>query len=107
MIVGIFFLLYGTLAILISDTLAGLITSLTGTSYPNTAEAVTFLGVYYASIAAVLLVGSIGLFFRSRICRYLVIAASLYFIILGFPVAIAFFLCEKDIKALFAPKPRN
>ncbi len=106
-IVGIFFVLYGMLAILISDTLAGLITSLTGTSYPNTAEAVMFLGIYYASLAAVLLVGSIGLFFRNRVCRYLTIAASLYFVILGFPVAIAFFLCEKDVKALFASKPRD
>ncbi len=106
-LLGAFFVLYGILAISISDTLADLITSLTGTSYPNTAEAVVFLAYYYASIAVVLLVGSIGLFFRSRICRYLVIAGALYFSILGFPLAIALFLCEKDVKALFAPKPRN
>ncbi len=107
-LLGAFFVLYGILAISISDTLAELIESLTGgTPNPNTANTVVFLGYYYASIAVVLLVGSIGLFFRSRICRYLAMAGALYFSILGFPLAIALFLCEKDVKALFAPKPRN
>ncbi len=107
-ILGGFFVLYGVLAISISDTLAGIIESMTGgTPNPSTAQAVVFLGYYYGSIAAVLLVGSIGLFFRSRICRYLAIAGALYFSILGFPLAIALFLCEKDVKALFTPKPRD
>jgi len=107
MFLGAFFVLYGTLAVLLSETLAELITELTGTSDPNLAGVVAILGICYASLAAVLLVGSIGLFFRNRFCRNLTIAASLYFVILGFPLAIAFFLCEKDVKALFAPQPRN
>jgi len=102
MIIGAFFLLYGTLAIMISDTLAGIITDLGGMSTPAD---VAFLGWYYGTWGAILLVGSIGLFFRNRICRYLAITASLYFIILGFPLAIALFLCEKDVKILFTSSP--
>ncbi|OLS13787.1 MAG: hypothetical protein RBG13Loki_2595 [Promethearchaeota archaeon CR_4] len=103
-ILGAFFVLYGTIAILFSDILTDLIIAEGG---EVTSGAVVFLGFYYASIAALLLVGAIGLFFRNRICRYLAIVASLYLSILGFPLAIALFLCEKDVKALFAPKPRD
>jgi hypothetical protein len=103
-ILGIFFVLYGLLAIIFADTFTTLIESLTGTIYPNTTMAVIFLGFYYGSIALVLLIGSIGLFFKNNVCRYLVIASSAYFIIIGFPFAIALFLCEDEVKAMFKRK---
>jgi len=106
-ILGIFFILYGILAILLVDTFAELIESLTGETYANTKVAVIFLGFYYASIAAILLIGSIGLFFKNNICRYLTIAASSYFFILGFPIAIALFLCENEVKAFFRKESRE
>jgi len=74
---------------------------MTGTTYANTRTSVIFLGFYYATIALMLLIGSVGLFFKNNFCRYLAIAASLYFFILGFTLAIILFLCEKDVKAMF------
>jgi len=53
------------------------------------------------TIALILLIGSVGLLFKINICRYFAIAASCAFFIFGFPLAIALFLCEKDVKALF------
>jgi hypothetical protein len=100
-ILGIFFILYGILAITFVDTFVSLIESLTGTVYANTRNGVIFLGFYYATIAIILLIGSIGLLFKNNFCRYMAIAASSYFFILGFPLAIALFLCEKDVKAMF------
>lgn len=101
MVFAIFFILYGVLAIVLSDTLADLIHSMTGTVYYNTETALVFLGVYYATIATILLIGSIGLFFKNNFCRYLAIGASLYFFIIGFPLAIALFLCENKVKQMF------
>ncbi|MHA2391122.1 MAG: hypothetical protein ACXAEX_04060 [Promethearchaeota archaeon] len=100
-VLGIFFILYGILAIILVDTFVSLIEALTGTTYVNTSTGVIFLGFYYMAIAIILLIGSIGLFFKNRFCRYLAIAASAYFFILGFPLAITLFLCEKEIKTLF------
>jgi len=60
-----------------------------------------FIGYITLIISVIYLFGLIGLFFKSNICRYIVIAISSYFLILAFPFAIALFLCEKDVKALF------
>ncbi len=61
----------------------------------------TIIALIAGPIALMLLIGSIGLLFKINFCRYLAIAASCAFFLFGFPVAIAFFLCEKDVKALF------
>jgi MFS family permease len=100
-LLAIFFIIYGTMAIFLADTLTGLIEGLTGSTYERTTVGVIFLGFYYGIIGAVLLVGSIGLFLKNNFCRYLAIGASCYFFILGFPLAIALFLCEEDIKKMF------
>lgn len=100
-VLAIFFILYGTMAIFLADTLTGLIEDLTGITYAGTALGVTFLGFYYGTIGGILLVGSIGLFLKNNFCRYLAIGASSYFFILGFPLAIALFLCEEGIKNMF------
>jgi len=100
-ILGIFFILYGILAITLVDTFVSLIESLTGTVYANNRTGILFLGFYYATIALILVIGSVGLLFKNNLCRYLTIAATSYFFILGFPLAIALFLCEKDVKGMF------
>ena len=99
-IVGLFYVLYSSLAIFMAD----LIASLVGTSDPAQIAAVQILGIYYLVFAAMILIGSIGLFFKNNIFRYIAIAGSLYFIIFGFPLAIAFFLNEKEVKEIFSKR---
>jgi len=94
---AIFFILYSLVAILMTDVIA----SLLGDATAQAIAGVITLGVIYLVVAIILLIGSIGLFFKVNICRYLAIAASAFLITFGFPIAIAFFLCEKDVKALF------
>ncbi len=96
-VVAIFFLLYASLAIFLSDTVA----KIYGNTSPETVFAIEMFGVFFGTIATFLLIGGIGLFFKINICRYFAIAAASLFLIFGFPLAIAFFLCERDVKALF------
>jgi hypothetical protein len=100
-LLAVFFLIYGTMAIFLADTLTELIETMTGTPYSRTTLGVMFLGFYYGTIAIILLIGSIGLFLKNNFCRYLAIGASCYFFIIGFPLAIALFLCEEDVKKMF------
>ncbi|MFW9781963.1 MAG: hypothetical protein ACFFFB_06735, partial [Candidatus Heimdallarchaeota archaeon] len=98
LIFAVFILLYALLAILMADVVAALYTD-----FPTPADeiAISILGYFYLTISLILLIGSIGTLFKVNFCRYMAIAASCYFIVFGFPIAIAFFLCEKDIKAMF------
>jgi len=98
LVFAIFILLYALLAILFADVVAALYTD---TPTPDDMVAISILGYFYFTIASVLLIGSIGTLFKVNFCRYMAIAASCYFIVFGFPIAIAFFLCEKDVKAMF------
>ncbi|MHA1805012.1 MAG: hypothetical protein ACTSU4_10880 [Promethearchaeota archaeon] len=97
LLLGIFMTMYALLVIFMADTIVSLIGGLA----VATPAQIQGLGYYYGTIAIILLVGSIGLFFKNKTCRYLVIMTSLYFLIFGFPIAIAFFLCEKEVKKLF------
>jgi hypothetical protein len=81
------------------DLVVGLIGDLT--PFPPTETQILGLGIYYASIAFVLIIGSIGLFFKSNFCRILAMIGSGYFLIFGFPIAITFFLAENEVKSLF------
>jgi len=99
-VVAVFFMLYASLAIFISDTVA----SLYGDNSPDTVFAIEMFGYFFGTGAVILLIGSVGLFFKINFCRYLAIVAALLFLIFGFPLAIAFFLNEKDVRALFNKK---
>ena len=92
-------LLYGIVAITMADMLVGLIGELS--LYPPSSAEIQGLGIYYGLIALILVIGSIGLFFKSKICRYMAIFGSAYYIIFGFPITITFFLNEEEIKAMF------
>ncbi|MFW9937985.1 MAG: hypothetical protein ACFFD5_10070 [Candidatus Thorarchaeota archaeon] len=94
---AVFMLLYALIALLMAD----LVASLYGGSTSEDILSITIMGFYYLVIATALLVGSIGVIFKVNICRYLAIAAASYFIVFGFPIAIAFFLCESEVKAMF------
>ena len=96
-VVGLFYVLYSSLAIFMAD----LIASLVGTSDPAQIASIQVLGIYYIIFALMILIGSIGLFFKMNIFRYLTIIGCCYFLIFGFPLAIAFFLCEKEVKEMF------
>jgi hypothetical protein len=110
-IVGVFLVLYGVIAVTLASDLTTLIKGALGNppefSENDTIIGLTFLGFYYGIIALLLIIGSIGVLFRNNICRYIAIASSLYFFMLGFPLAIALFLCEKDVKAQFLKKSRE
>ncbi|WP_371805597.1 hypothetical protein [Candidatus Lokiarchaeum ossiferum] len=97
LLLGVIMLAYGVVALTMSDVLVDLI----GDSMDVTGTQLEILGIYYGSISLILVIGSIGLFFKNRICRYMVIFSSTYFLIFAFPLGIAFFLFEKDVKALF------
>jgi hypothetical protein len=95
---AVIMILYASLAVFMPDFIGELF----GDTSPETLANILLFGLIYLIIALIMLVGSIGLFFKVKICRYLAIATSSYFIIFGFPFAIALFLCEKEIKALFS-----
>jgi hypothetical protein len=95
---AVFILLYALLAILMVDVVASLYSD---TPTLTDLLSITVMGYYYLIVAIILLIGSIGTLFKVNFCRYMAIAASCYFIVFGFPIAIAFFLCEKDVKAMF------
>jgi hypothetical protein len=94
---AVFLVLYASIAVFLPDFIGELYNDVSS----ETLTSITIFGTVYFVIALVLLIGSIGLFFKFQICRYIVIATTTYFMIFGFPIAIALFLCEKDIKPLF------
>ncbi|TFG28197.1 MAG: hypothetical protein EU532_05755 [Promethearchaeota archaeon] len=100
-LLGIFFLFYSYYALTYADSLAKSMAEDGGQTANEISRAITIIAYVYGIIAFILLIGSIGLFFKINICRYFVIVASLVSFIFGFPLAIALFLCEKDVKALF------
>ncbi|MFX1337902.1 MAG: hypothetical protein ACFFDK_04780 [Promethearchaeota archaeon] len=103
-IVALFLLAYVYIAISEREYLASYIAEDMPYYHQNPSDiaaSIVIIGYIYGTVALILLIGSIGLFFKINFCRYLVIAASLYFFIFGFPLAIALFLCEKDIKEMF------
>lgn len=99
-IVAIFFIIYSSVAIFMADMLLSLI----GDAITTTKQSLQFIGYFYGTLAFILLIGSIGLFFKHNLFRYMVIAVSCYFLIFGFPFAIALFLNEKEVKEIFNKK---
>jgi hypothetical protein len=104
MLIALFFLFYVFYALTYTDSLAKSIAENGGQTAEEVARSITIIAYIYSVVAIILLIGSIGLFFKINICRYFVIAASLISFIFGFPLAIALFLCEKDVKTLFGNK---
>ncbi len=98
---ALFMALYAYFAITYAGYLAELIIEMFGGSVAEMTITVTIIGYIYLTFAIILLIASIGLFFKSNICRYIVIAICMYFLIFAFPFAISLFLCENDVKAMF------
>ena len=99
-LLALFFILYAFFAITNSSTIASMIDS-QSQSDANLAASIVFIGWFFLVISVILLFGSIGLLFKLNFCRYIVIAICSYMLIFGFPLAIALFLNEKEVKELF------
>ena len=100
-LLALFFILYSYFAITYAETIASLFAEDDGSNDSISVATVIFLGSFFLVASVLLLIGSIGLFFKIKVCRHLVMFVCAYFIIFGFPIAITFFLCEKDVKAMF------
>lgn len=99
--IALFFMLYAYFAITSADYIASLLYEAFGGNIAELTVSVTFIGNLFLVFSVLLFIGSIGLFFKIKICRHIVMFVCSYFIIFGFPIAITFFLCEKDVKAMF------
>lgn len=97
-IFSVFIILYAMIALIMPEFVASLFDE---AAPPEIVTSMIIHGAFYGVFAIIFLVGSVGLFFKKDIFRYMTITASLYFIIFGFPLVIALVLCEKDVKALF------
>ncbi|MHA1256182.1 MAG: hypothetical protein ACTSPS_11345 [Promethearchaeota archaeon] len=64
----------------------------------------TIIGYIYLTMAVILLIASLGLFFKINICRQIAMFICTYFFIFVFPFAITLFLSENDVKAMFIKK---
>jgi hypothetical protein len=98
---ALFFLYYAYYIIFNADSIALQRAERGQQSANEIAASLTIIAYIAGTIALILLIGSVGLLFKINFCRYLAITASCAFFIFGFPLAIALFLCEKDVKALF------
>jgi hypothetical protein len=103
---ALFVMAYAYFAITYASYIAELIVESLGGNIAKLTVSVTIIGYIYMSFAVVLLIASIGLFFKINVCRYIVITICTYFLIFGFPFAIALFLCEKDVKTLFGKETK-
>ncbi|MHA1255323.1 MAG: hypothetical protein ACTSPS_06950 [Promethearchaeota archaeon] len=98
---ALFFLYYAYYIVAHADSIALQRAERGQQSASEIAASLIIIAYIAGTIALILLIGSVGLLFKINICRYFAIAASCAFFIFGFPLAIALFLCEKDVKALF------
>jgi len=101
LLIALFFLTLSLIGIITPETIAKIIASALGEEVEGHINTVILLGVIILIISTILLIGSIGLFFKSNICRYLVISVFTILIILAFPFIIVLFLCEHDVKEMF------
>lgn len=99
---ALFMIIYAYFAITYANYLAELAVNELGRgNVSELTRSIIVIGYIYMTFGIILLIASIGLFFKINFCRYTVIAICTYFFIFGFPFAIALFLCEKDVKILF------
>jgi len=104
---GLFIILYAYLMTSNIQAVANLIAASGTSKYEDIIITIRFIALIYTVLSVILIISSIGLFFKLNFCRYIVIIICLYFFIFAFPLAIALFLCEKDIKKLFGKETEN
>ncbi|MGV9171468.1 MAG: hypothetical protein ACOC44_11185 [Promethearchaeia archaeon] len=90
-----------TIALLHTDVIAAPLVNKLGETVADSRFTIQFLGFTILLISGTLLISSIGLFFKSNICRKVTIFINVALWILAFPVAISLFLSEKRVRALF------
>jgi hypothetical protein len=104
---GLFIILYAYLMTSNVHAVAKYISTSGTSKNEDVIIAIRFLALVYTVLSVILIISSIGLFFKLNFCRYIVIIVCLYFFIFAFPLAIALFLCEKDVKKLFGKETEN
>lgn len=104
---ALFLIIYAFFALTYVETLASRIGDNKTQSVEDIAFSVIIIAYIFIFLAITLLIGAIGLFFKINICRYLVIATVICCFIFAFPLGIALFLCEKDVKALFGKESED
>ncbi|MBD3254652.1 MAG: hypothetical protein GF383_06140 [Candidatus Lokiarchaeota archaeon] len=100
-LISIFFIVYSFFAITYAHIFAKMLGSSPTQSVNDVAYNIVLIGYFVLVLSIILLISSLGLFFKIQICRYIVILLCSYLLIIGFPFAIALFLCENDVRVLF------
>ncbi len=102
-IIALIFLALSLIGIFSTDTIGALIAD-NEEELAELRPTLLLLGVLIFVISSSLLVASIGLLFKNRFCRKFVIGTYFAMFIMGFPTAIALFLCEEDVAKMFEQK---
>ncbi|MFO8018361.1 MAG: hypothetical protein R6U96_06975 [Promethearchaeia archaeon] len=100
-------ILISTIALVQTDIIASPLASKLGEEIADIRFTIRFLGSTILFISGTLVIASIGLLFKSNICRKIAIVINIIFWMLAFPVAISLFLSENNVKALFNDKGRS
>ncbi len=98
------FLGLSLIGIFSTDTIAGPIAKGSGEDIATIRPLILLLGVLILVVSSSLLVASIGLLFKNHFCRKFVMGMNFGLFIMGFPIAIALFLCEEDVVKMFEKK---
>ena len=103
-LMALYLVLYAFIVITTAESIAAQYFGMFGGNITEMRKSIVIIGYINLILSLALLIGLIGLFFKSNICRYVVIAISCYYFTIVFPLAIALFLCQKDVKVLFRKK---
>lgn len=100
-VIALVLMIISVIALMNTDMLASPLAKKLKEDVSDTILTIQILGGTIFTLASLLLVGAIGLLFRNAICRKIVIVLCVALWVLAFPVAIALFLNENDVKSLF------
>ncbi len=100
-LITVVFFIVGLIGLFSPNLIAKPLAEKLGEDVNDVATSIQLLGVIITIISVALLIGSIGLFFRNSICRYIVIALYSILWIFALPYAVVLFLCEKEVKEIF------
>ena len=97
--VALFYLIIGVLSILAPTIVQELIYF--------SKETFFVLGFIFLILGCIAIFGTIGLFFKLSICRYIVMYLCIFMTLFVYPLIIVLYLCQNNVKALFNKKSRE
>lgn len=98
-IVTLFFLLIGTLGIVAPNIVQQLIDFGEGAFF--------VIGIIFIALGALGLLGTIGLFFKLKISRYIIMYMCIFMTLFVYPLTIVLYLSQDNVKALFNKSTRE